>query len=456
MDKIDASILKKCDEQIKYDDIFEKKRRVIAIGDIHGDLEALMVLLDEVADVVRFKCNIRNNKNIKSIDDIPFKWIGQDTYVVLVGDTIDRKRVGSIKEDDKYLIGEIENEEIIIINLLNKITLKANEAGGRLIKLLGNHEVMNLYGYFNYVSDATLKPDRKKKFKSGGELAHGIIKCGTLGIVKIGDWIFVHGGILPGLVKHIKNKNVDNFISKANVLAKQMFSNIDTMNDHDKELMKAYFLENDMNTIDNGINGEIDKLYNKRDAILNERRLSSDRYGGIKVPVTTLCDALKQTFELMGYSKNSSIVVAHSVQLERGFLKQINNDIGYIGGYVQKNIKYMDNKKIIYSGKGIKIDKPITRTNIFPHGINYECPIPNKNYGNLYRIDTGVSRGFDINMNENNEIMTRLLQARRPSAIEILYDSNINDYIVNTLVAFNGLTRNNININDSGPLYIKN
>jgi hypothetical protein len=208
-----------------------------------------------------------------------------------------------------------------------------------------------------------------------------------------------------------------------------------------------------LKTIDNGINNEVDNLFNKRDSILNERRLSSDRYGGVKVPITTLCDALKQTFELMGYSKCSSIVVAHSVQLERGFLKQINNDIGYVAGYVQKNIKSIDNNKIIYNGPGIKINNAISDTNIFPHGINYECPLPNKNYGQLYRIDTGVSRGFDMNMSQYpKETIKKLLQARRPSAIEILYDSNINDYIVNTLVAYTGLTRNYLNINDFGPL----
>jgi hypothetical protein len=77
------------------------------------------------------------------------------------------------------------------------------------------------------------QPKDHQRLIERGELARGIIKCGTLGIVKIGDWIFVHGGILPGLVKHIKNKNINNFISKANVLAKQMFTNMELLNDFD-------------------------------------------------------------------------------------------------------------------------------------------------------------------------------------------------------------------------------
>ena len=72
-------------------DVYEHKRRVIAIGDIHGDLDGLLSCLADVSKVITYKMDCDKK--------IEFEWIGEDTYVVIVGDIIDRKRDGSIIEN---------------------------------------------------------------------------------------------------------------------------------------------------------------------------------------------------------------------------------------------------------------------------------------------------------------------------------------------------------------------
>lgn len=460
--KLNRQILLQCDAS-NNNDIYPPRERVYAIGDIHGDLEAFMVLLEEVCQVCRFDCPIRNNKNIKTHKDINFEWIGGKSFVVLVGDIIDRKRVGSI-EKDGLLVGEIENEEMILIDLINRITLEAIKAGGRLIKLLGNHEVMNLYSSFGYVSEQTLKENkgascRTQKTKPGGEMAKKIIKNGTLGIVKIGDWIFVHGGILPALITAVKKSGVNDFINKANSLAKKMF--LGTLSKSSKEidekLIKYYFFDNDIQKLnvedfDNAeeyTKKEIENLSKKRDSMLNERRLSLDNYGGIKVPISSMCSALRDAFNLLGYDGNQNLVVAHTVQLERGLLRRSKTDPGYVSGYVYKKLESSDDSRYVYVGPGEKYTKNLSSNdanNVFPHGLNFECPYDSKNpqLGQLWRIDTGVSRGFDNNFLKDDKIpkllVEKILKSRRPSALEILYNPQ-NGYTTKVLVAKKGLTR---------------
>lgn len=84
--------------------------RVVAIGDIHGDywkgMEALMA-----AGVMSEDC----------------RWIGGETLVVQMGDILDRG-----------------HEEIHLLELFAKLKVEALEAGGQIITMIGNHELLNL------------------------------------------------------------------------------------------------------------------------------------------------------------------------------------------------------------------------------------------------------------------------------------------------------------------------
>jgi hypothetical protein len=81
--------------------------RLIAIGDLHGDLQALKGAL-RVAGVLHARRDV---------------WIGGSTVVVQVGDQLDRG-----------------DDELAILALIRKLQVQARSAGGALHVLLGNHE----------------------------------------------------------------------------------------------------------------------------------------------------------------------------------------------------------------------------------------------------------------------------------------------------------------------------
>ncbi len=92
--------------------------RVVALGDVHGDIDAARDAL-VAAKVV----------------DRQGKWIGGSTVVVQTGDILDR--------------GDTEQAAIDWFESLER---QAAQAGGRFISLIGNHELMNAAGDFRYVT----------------------------------------------------------------------------------------------------------------------------------------------------------------------------------------------------------------------------------------------------------------------------------------------------------------
>lgn len=197
-----------CDKNIK--GIFNfpsKTKKVIVIGDIHGDLESLLICL--------LKANIINDS---------FEWIANDTIVIQMGDILDRGgRLNSIDTEN-------ECEELHIIQFLEHINNKAQEKGGKMLCLLGNHELMNIFGDFRYTSKNTNKcfNDRKEIFKQGSNMAKKLA-CLTYGIIKIDDWIFVHGGLLPHHLRSY-NDNPNKFIQYVNNLTYDILNGIKKIN----------------------------------------------------------------------------------------------------------------------------------------------------------------------------------------------------------------------------------
>lgn len=99
-------------------DVYELQegRRVVCIGDIHGDLQAL-----------------RNFLTIAQVMDTEEQWIGGDTICIQLGDVLDRGK-----------------EELACWTLLAKLSRQATRKGGSLSFLWGNHEALNAVGLFQY------------------------------------------------------------------------------------------------------------------------------------------------------------------------------------------------------------------------------------------------------------------------------------------------------------------
>lgn len=155
--------------------------RMIAVGDLHGDLAI-------ARDVLR---------QVGAIDEHD-RWIGGSLVVVQTGDQIDRG------PDDPD-----------VIDFFEKLAPRAAAAGGAVHSLLGNHEVWNVQGYFYSVtaegySDfagqdiSALAPELRRRnarkawgrlaaFTPGGPYARKL--ADRLVILQVGETVFAHGGV---------------------------------------------------------------------------------------------------------------------------------------------------------------------------------------------------------------------------------------------------------------------
>lgn len=142
---------------------FAAADRVVAIGDVHGDLNATRAAL-KLGGVIDDKDN----------------WVGGTTVVVQTGDVLDRG-----------------DGERAIIELLQKLQAQAQKAGGRVHTLHGNHELMNVAQDFRYVTPFGMQDfgDRAAAFRPGGSYARKLADNPV--VVVVGDTVYCHGGVLP-------------------------------------------------------------------------------------------------------------------------------------------------------------------------------------------------------------------------------------------------------------------
>ncbi|MBK7761142.1 MAG: metallophosphoesterase [Deltaproteobacteria bacterium] len=140
--------------------------RLVAIGDLHADLPQALAVL-----------------RLAGLVDDAGRWSGGTATLVQTGDTTDR--------------GPDSKE---VLELLERLTGEAAAAGGRVVVLLGNHEVMNLMGDWRYVSEGDLadfggEAPRREAFAEGGALGKYLRGLGIVAVVD--GTAFVHGGITP-------------------------------------------------------------------------------------------------------------------------------------------------------------------------------------------------------------------------------------------------------------------
>jgi len=229
--------------------------RVVAVGDVHGDLDALVSILQEA----------------RIIDD-QRRWSGGNTTLVQTGDILDR----GVKDRQ-------------VMDLLMELEKQASKGGGRLVVLLGNHEMMNIMGDLRYVApevygsfvDAKSEQRRQKAYRDNvklikqraqalgketsitpeferqwmGEHPPGFLEYrkalepkGKYGrwlrerpaIVQIADTIFLHGGIHPSLAS-LKVKEINQRI-------KDEIQAFDTYTQHmvQEKLILSFFTLNEI------------------------------------------------------------------------------------------------------------------------------------------------------------------------------------------------------------------
>ncbi|XP_064974375.1 shewanella-like protein phosphatase 1 isoform X2 [Musa acuminata AAA Group] len=165
-----------------------ERGRKQGVGDLHGDLSKTRRAL-EMAGVLS--------------SDGQDLWIGGETVLVQLGDILDR--------------GE---DEIAILSLLRSLDIQAKSTGGAVFQVNGNHETMNVEGDFRYVDPGAFDEcidfldyldeykgqrqqaviARSSLLRPGGPLACELGRHSV--VLKVDDWIFCHGGLLPHHVSY--------------------------------------------------------------------------------------------------------------------------------------------------------------------------------------------------------------------------------------------------------------
>ena len=214
----------------KYDQIgmYPSVRRLVAMGDLHGDLRVTLIAL-RLAKVIP--------QNIFPYNVNEISWCGGDTWVIQLGDQIDRCRPDNWKKnciEDLDDVVEDEGNNMIIIQIFQKLDVMAKEQGGRVLGMLGNHELMNVDRDFRYVSpheflEFVPPNERSKKytedgypygyyhrlkvFERGGNIAkHYALQKKSITIV--GKNLFVHGGLSHALMSKYSIHEINQIVQK--------------------------------------------------------------------------------------------------------------------------------------------------------------------------------------------------------------------------------------------------
>ena len=191
--------------------IFPKVKKLVAIGDLHGDLVATIKAL-KLAQVI--------DKNLPNMtrDINKIQWVGGKTVIVQLGDQIDRVRpaklINNLCPENDSEINADEGSDLKIICLFEKLHKEAVKQGGAVYSILGNHELMNVDCDFRYVSPREFREfgnhfkeprtndtsypygyeSRKKAFEPGGIISKKLAQF-RYSVLQVGSWLFVHGGI---------------------------------------------------------------------------------------------------------------------------------------------------------------------------------------------------------------------------------------------------------------------
>ncbi|CAN0268335.1 unnamed protein product [Ascophyllum nodosum] len=171
--------------------------RIVVIGDVHGDIDA-------------FRSCLRM-ANLVDADDA---WAGGETVVVQLGDIFDRG-----------------DDDLPIEEWLYRLAMQARRTNGAVYSILGNHEMMNAMGDHSmatrkaFVPFEDLQPEldefvggdwsdlddipewarcRLLAMSPGGPV--GRLLSAHAVCMKVGDNLFVHGGLLP---EHLRSAAED-------------------------------------------------------------------------------------------------------------------------------------------------------------------------------------------------------------------------------------------------------
>ena len=375
-----------------------------AFGDLHGDIDALRILLEDCSKVINpfserkwnklfnkklkdkhLKLNYIIDQNLdifqlfdkhKRIRKLFPSWNPKCTNTVLVitGDMVD-----NLKKDTYIVsnchIGSRIQEELKIILCLKILDWGARRYNSRVITLLGNHEDMNIYypnkryfcddnSYYESVSRIDFFKKYHKLFDIDGQ---------KLIICKINNCIFMHGGMTEQIIEIFKKNirtndmslTIEQFIDKINRLYNESYTDI---------YRKMYL-------------GEIDILRDRTFGDINGR--SNNK----------VCNQLSKVFDHFNIDGHT-LIVGHCVQTYLSF----RTSKSYLHFFHTNIMRSKDVHTINGSTKEIDIYSSLSalsknydfEKDKFPLYLGITASICNDVTDNkIYRLDVGMTKALD-------------------------------------------------------------
>jgi hypothetical protein len=455
---------------------------IYAIGDIHGDIGPLIICLRDCCKVIKKKAGFDFQQNKEDLDlfnemskewndptfkeDLNYEWCGKDSIIVFCGDLLDNVRGDIYKKPQEFPF-----EEARILKFINKINKQAMAVRGRIYKVLGNHDLNNLNGltktlYSSYVSQyakdyegykngAENRLDYFCKGKAGSKL---LGEDGAYIFLMINNYIFVHGGISSDLL------NYNNIINANESLMKYIYDDTNTVFDAD-----SVETENLLSSSHDGI--LFDRFFGFKQKDVSEEEMCSKLYGKF----TSLCRELKDNYDIVfkehnindyfdfhdenvcdpnkmkliiGHCNQNKLTSDHNQIYRSTFTKIISSDNKNGLNYNEEFGEIVETDSNIVDGiYGITVscgDKDYTIMSDEEHPIN-------KNYPSIFRIDVGMSRGFNV-MDGSPEY----LYSRTPQVLKITgYPNPVNITIIKSTYENSLIHLKDWNLNAYKKKYLK-
>ena len=425
--------------------------RIIALSDIHGDIHALIIALRDCAQVIKKKeghiipdelnldmeteelleMNLNDDfrrpiNEKKYIDDLNYEWCGENTHVVICGDILDGYRINDNKRTSLFnsrcgnrcVENEYDQIEVKIYRFINAIN---KSSGNKIHKVLGNHEIVNLFNigldYSNFVPPMTKSMEffyyneerRLDYFKWNKEGARLIFEGGAGIFLKINNNLFVHGQL-----------------------------------DHTKSL-------SDYEQINNELNYKINNPETNYDWLPTETtlfgRLYDNFYSKLNIVkhhqkcIDVKINLEKFIIESENYKVNDlRVIVGHCIQSGDERYNSINSTFSEIkkegireivyGDVITGKVDTTDNEPNVF-GISMECDKktlddPVhleiekqKNINIYGNDVKLSDNYIDKNERFIYKVDIGTSRAFDEFVPHNKFTEKIVFGSRVPQVLEI-------------------------------------
>lgn len=445
--------------------------RIIALSDLHGDIDALLIALRDCAKVI--KCNLTPEElkewlsmdiskieyecesmfylKLRATKHNPiFEWCGGTTHVVIIGDILDGKRIDTIDKITKKPVNDIYPQvEIKMLECINFLDFLASQAGGRVIKLIGNHELLNFITDEDEIKHLLLqemicgRPNTTNahhyKYNTFNEKEYKeheyqtISRAEYFNIGKPGFDLFMRGG--SGVILQINEiddkvydtdgkPHVDNIniFVHGQLVSDDIFGNF-AFYDNINQWLNTIFPDIESEQFKNF------KLLNEGNSILWQREYGMPYYIDVRLlafngvtdfyeyvvknDLRTFFKGTPFEVNIEDHIKNTKIIIGHCFQNSQ--------DLDLMNTTFSK-IEQIDDCCVACCAPAVSDYTDIDKDFVF--GITMECPKDETNTKHtIYKVDVSASRAFDTESSYKVSIMDdikRNFLRRVPQVLEII------------------------------------